>query len=107
MRAEVVKLNLDQVKPSRKVSKRYVMLIAFTALICSVIYLMSFYINNLLVEVKTVKLVKTEIKSTVSCKGTLECKDTNNVYYSIPIKARNIKVKIGAKQTKITTPFRP
>lgn len=91
----MVKLNLDQVKLSRKISKRYVMLIAFTALICSAIYLMSFYFNNLLVEVKTVKLVKTEIKSTVSCKGTLECTDTNNVYYSIPIKASNIKVKIG------------
>jgi HlyD family secretion protein len=91
----VVKLNLDQVKPSRKVSKRYVMLIAFTAFICSIIYLMSFYFNNLVVEVTTVKLVKTEINSTVSCNGELESTNTNNVYYSIPLKAKNIKVKIG------------
>jgi HlyD family secretion protein len=90
-----IQLNSIQVEFIGKIVKRYIMLFAFTAAICSIIYLISIFNNNSVVEVNTVKLTKTEIKSTVSCSGIIESVNTNNVYYSIPLKAEKVRVKIG------------
>jgi HlyD family secretion protein len=91
----MIQLHKIQVEFIKQIDKRYVMLFSFTAAICSIIYLISFFVNNSAVEVNTVKLTKAEIKSTVSCSGTIQSVNTNNVYYSIPLKTDRVRVKIG------------
>jgi HlyD family secretion protein len=77
------------------VKVKYVMLLSFTVAICSIIYLICFFISNSAIKVNTVKLIKAEIKSTVSCSGTIQSIKVSDIYYSIALKATDIKVNIG------------
>lgn len=76
-------------------SRKYVMLISFTAVLLIVLYLSPQLISSSLTTVKTIAVTKKSIKSTVSCAGTIEAVEQQSLYYAMALKPKKIRVSIG------------
>lgn len=88
-------MNPNQGENKIHYKKKYILLFFITAAFSSIIYLISFSLNNSAIVVNTIKLTKAEIKSMVSSSGTIQSIYSKDIFYSYPLKAENIKVKIG------------
>ncbi|MDR3645699.1 MAG: efflux RND transporter periplasmic adaptor subunit [Clostridia bacterium] len=71
------------------------MLISFTAITVTILYLIPQLISSSLTRVSVVNVKLSDMKTTVVCSGTIESKYQRSVYYSFPLMAGKVIASIG------------
>ena len=78
-----------------RITKKYVLLICFTTVLLTVLYLSPQFILSSVTAVKTAAVKKTDIKAKVSCSGTIQTNQQQCIYYNMALKPKKIRIKIG------------